>query len=150
MKNVQKFHPGICLWPSDRLTSSSRNVTTASNALNSPSFNLELKSTQVVGLSFPGDHESCTHLQSWFQVRVLGRTFGRRASLVFQCYNPHGFYPKLILSSLKMSLQTPAHRETQGGRSSTPGFSVVLLGHTNPLFVCELLLYMFQCPGRRN
>jgi len=150
MKNVQKFHPGICLWPSDRLTSSSRNVTTASNALNSPSFNFELNSTHVVGLSFPGDHESCTHLQSWFQVYGCGWSVGRQACPAFQRYSPHGFCPRLFPSSFGMSLRTPVHRVTQGERSSTPGSSSVLPERANPLFACGRLFCTFQRPKRRD
>ena len=148
IKNVQKFHPGICLWPSDRLTSSSRNVTTTSNALNSPSFNLELNSTQVVGLSFPGDHESCTHLQNWFQVYACGWFVGRQAYPAFQHYSPHVFYPRLFLSSLKTSLLMTVYRETRGKRLSTPGFAAVSLECTNPLFACGRSFCTPRYPGR--
>lgn len=148
IKNVQKFHPGICLWPSDRLTSSSRNVTAASKALNSPSFNFELKSTHVVGLSFPGDHESCTHLQNWFQVYACGWFVGRQACPAFQHYSPHGFYPRLSLSSLKTSHRILVHQAIQGERSSTPGSSAVLHEHTNPLFACGRSFCTLQPPRK--
>ena len=64
MKNVQKFHPGICLCPSERLTSSSRCVTAASNADKMPSLTLVTRSAQTVGLSLSALHTSCTHLNS--------------------------------------------------------------------------------------
>jgi hypothetical protein len=63
MKNVQKFHPGIDCWLSDRLTSSSLWDTAVSNAKSSPSLTLESSSAQAAGLSLATGHASCTHLQ---------------------------------------------------------------------------------------
>jgi hypothetical protein len=64
MKNVQKFHPGIDCWLSDRLTSSSLWETAVSNADNSPSFTFESSSAQATGLSWARGQASCTHLQA--------------------------------------------------------------------------------------
>ena len=64
MKNVQKFHPGIDCWLSDRLTSSSLWDMAASNADSSPSLTLESSSAQAAGLSLAAGHASCTHLQT--------------------------------------------------------------------------------------
>jgi len=74
----------------------------------------------------------------------------RRACLAFQCYIPHGFYPRLFLSSLKMSLPMTVYRETQGRRSSTPGFAAVSLERTNPLFACGRSFCTPRYPGRRG
>lgn len=70
MKNVQKFHPGISFWPSERLTSSSRCATAASKAEVIPSFSLVIVSAQTAGSFLSLVHVSCTHL-CWSQCMLL-------------------------------------------------------------------------------
>lgn len=62
MKNVQKFQPGICLWLSERLTSSSRWETDKSRADSKPSLILFTRSAHMTGLWSPAVHDNCTHL----------------------------------------------------------------------------------------
>lgn len=62
IKNVQKFQPGMCRWPSERLTSSSLCVTAESNDDNTPSLTLLISSAHTAGASVSGDQATCTHL----------------------------------------------------------------------------------------
>jgi hypothetical protein len=62
MKKVQKFQPGICLWLSERFTSSSLCATAESKEDNKPSLSLLRNSAHDVGLLYPAVHANCTHL----------------------------------------------------------------------------------------
>ena len=62
MKKVQKFHPGIALWLSDRFTSSSLWEMAESKADSRPSLSFAIVSPQVAGLFWPLDHANWTHL----------------------------------------------------------------------------------------
>lgn len=64
MKNVQKFQPGICLWLSERLTSSSRWQTEEFRANSKPSLILFMRSAHITGLWSPAVQDNCTHLKN--------------------------------------------------------------------------------------